>query len=59
MIVRRGRNNRLLLKMIDIDVFEDKQVEEIADISKLSLGKRRKAYGSVLDFINRGVPGVS
>lgn len=59
-IVRRGRNNRIMVKLIEKNVFEDEKEYEIEDDEiKPILKKRRKTYyASALDYINRELPSL-
>ena len=54
-LVRRGRNNRILAKLIDSAVFEeDGETEKDSDDADIKLKKRSKPYyGSCFDFMLR------
>lgn len=56
-MVRRGRNNRILVKMIERNIFEDENTYDLEDDGKPIIRKRRKTYyNSALDYINRELP---
>lgn len=56
-MIRRGRNNRILVKLIEKNIFEEENTYDIEDDGKPILRKRKKAYYSnALDYINRELP---
>jgi hypothetical protein len=56
-VVRRGRNNRLMVKLIEKEIFEEENSYDIEDDGKPILKKRPKTYyNSALDYIQRELP---
>ena len=56
-LVRRGRNARILFKLIEKNIFEDESTFDLEDGKPLAGRKRRKVYyQTTYDYINRELP---
>ena len=56
-VIRRGRNNRILVKLIEKNIFEEESTYDIEEDGKTILKKRKKNYyNTALDYINRELP---
>jgi hypothetical protein len=56
-LLRRGRNNRLLAKFIHKSVFEEENTHELDEDGKTASKKRKKIYyNDPLAYLNREFP---
>lgn len=56
--MRRGRNNRLLVKLIEKNIFEDEDSYDHEEGKSLLKKRRKTYYDSALDYIDRALPSL-